>query len=86
MAQLVYQLVMDASRRLLSTEEIQKCLLANKKTFVAHESLVHSCDAYLTVFRLHPLVAIAKLINQSVCCTMYQGLHYIEFRYVELPL
>ena len=32
MAQLVYQLVMDASRRLLvSTEEAQKCLLANKK-------------------------------------------------------
>ena len=36
MAQLMHQLVMDASRRLLSTEEVQKCLLANKKTFVTH--------------------------------------------------
>ena len=46
MAQLVHQLVMDASRRLLSREQAQKCLLANKKTFVTHyESLVHSCDA-----------------------------------------
>ena len=48
MAQLVHQLVMDASRRLLSGEQAQKCLLENKKTFVTHyESLVHSCDAYL---------------------------------------
>ena len=71
MAQLVHQLVMDASRRLLSTEEVQKCLLANKKTFVTHsESLVHSCDACLTVLNLHPLATIVKLINQSVCCTM----------------
>ena len=71
MAQLVHLLVMDASRRLLSTEEVQKCLLANKKTFVTHyESLVHSFDAYLTVLSWHPLVTIVTLINQSVCCTM----------------
>ena len=43
----------------------------NKKTFVTHcESLVHSCDAYLTVLSLHPLATIVKLINQSVCCTV----------------
>ena len=71
MAQLVHQLVMDASRRLLSTEEVQKCLLANKKTFVTHsESLVHSCDACLTVLNLHPLATIVKLINQRLCCSM----------------
>ena len=69
MAQLVHQLVMDASRRLLSSEEVQKCLLANKKTFVTHyESLVHSCDAYLLS---STCTHLQQLLNWSECMLYY---------------
>ena len=86
MAQLVHQLVMDASRRLLSTEEVQKCLLANKKTFVTHsESLVHSCDACLTVLNLHPLSTIVKLIRVYAVLWLFDN-YYCYYQYSGTPI
>ena len=135
----MHQLVVDASRRLLSWEQAQKCLLANKKTFVTHyESLVHSYDAYLLS---SACTHLQQLLNWSECMlyygysiiiiiitstvepqynkgwrewqnlfaitrfcyievlfhlfyyyqgkenrSLYWGLHYIEFRYIEVPL
>lgn len=62
---------MDVSRKLLSTEEAQKCLLANKKTFVTHyESLVHSCDAYLLS---SACTHWQQLLTDQSECMLYYG-------------